>query len=136
MRELFGKTDQGFDVDLFTLTNKNGLEARIASVGGSVVSLKVPDRQGRLEDILLGHEGCATYLGNPRYMGCLVGRYANRIGQARFTLNGRTYPLAEQRPQPPAWRPGRLQPRGLGLPGAADPGGAVPRALPLQPGRG
>ena len=95
MRELFGKTDQGNDVDLFTLRNKNGLEVRIASVGGSLVSLKVPDRQDRLEDILLGHQGPETYLGNPRYMGCLVGRYANRIGQARFTLHGRTYSLAQ-----------------------------------------
>ncbi len=93
MRELFTRTEQGVEVDLFTLTNKNGLEARITSVGGSLVSLKVPDREGRFADVLLGHQSPEIYLKNPRYLGALVGRYANRIGKARFSLNGREFPL-------------------------------------------
>ncbi len=91
----FGKTRDGVEVRLFTLTNDRGVEARIANYGGIVVSLKVPDRTGAMADVVLGHDSLAGYLDNPGpYLGALIGRYGNRIGHARFTLDGKQYTLA------------------------------------------
>ena len=92
----FGKTADGKTVWLYTLTNRNGVKAEIITYGGHVVSLTVPDKNGRMGDILLGHDNLEGYLNrstNP-YFGCIVGRYGNRIGQAKFTLDGREYTLA------------------------------------------
>jgi len=93
-KEDFGKAD-GQSVALYTLTNRNGVEAKITPYGGIVVSLKVPDRNGKLGDIVLGFDNLDSYLkGNDPYLGALIGRYGNRIGNGRFTLNGVEYKLA------------------------------------------
>lgn len=92
--DVFGKLPDGSEVHVFTLTNKNGVEARIMNYGGTVLSLKVPDRKGELGDVVLGYDHLADYVKNSPYFGCLVGRYGNRIAKGRFTLNGKTYALA------------------------------------------
>jgi aldose 1-epimerase len=90
----FGKTAEGQAIHIYTLTNKNRLEARIATYGGIVVSLKTPDAKGVLSDIVLGHDDVSGYIANPApFFGALVGRYANRIGHAKFKLNGVEYTL-------------------------------------------
>jgi aldose 1-epimerase len=93
-RSDFGRTADGKPVHLFTLTNAHGLEARVITYGGILVSLKVPDRQGRLGDVVLGHDDLAAYLASPHYFGCITGRYANRIAGGRFTLDGKTHVLS------------------------------------------
>src|SRR5882724_1961991 len=91
----FGKTPDGATARIFTLTNRNGLEARITNYGGIVVSLKTPDRNGAMADIVLGFDTLAGYISSPSpYLGALIGRYGNRIGHARFTLDGVEYKLA------------------------------------------
>jgi aldose 1-epimerase len=90
----FGKTSDGTAVQIFTLTNEHGLEARISTYGGVVVSLKTPDRTGQLADIVQGFDTLEGYL-NPAepYFGALIGRYGNRIGHAKFSLDGKEYNL-------------------------------------------
>ena len=92
-RTLIGSVD-GKSVYLYTLTNRNGLEARIANYGGIVVSLTAPDRQGNFTDIVLGYDSLASYLKATPYFGAIVGRYGNRIGGAKFSLNDTAYRLA------------------------------------------
>jgi aldose 1-epimerase len=95
IRADFGKTPDGVAVSIYTLTNKNGLEARITNFGGIVVSLKTPDRTGAMADIVLGFDSLDGYLNSPSpYFGALIGRYGNRIGHARFTLDGIEHKLA------------------------------------------
>ncbi len=89
----FGKVGDT-PVQLFTLTNKNGLVAKITNYGAIVTELHVPDRTGRLADIVLGFESLDRYVAGHPYFGAIVGRVANRIGNAGFTLDGRTYALA------------------------------------------
>ena len=91
----FGKTPDGEAVDLYTLTNKNGAEVEITNYGGSVVSLKVPDRDGKRGDVVLGFDSVDGYVNNTSYIGALIGRYGNRIGHAQFKLDGKTYTLAK-----------------------------------------
>lgn len=93
-KEPFGKTADGQAVEIYTLTNAKGAEARIMTYGGTVVSLKVPDRDGKLGDVVLGYPSLDGYLKNSPYFGCITGRYANRIAKGRFSLNGKTYTLA------------------------------------------
>jgi aldose 1-epimerase len=90
----FGKTPDGETVDLFTLKNAQGLEVRIISYGGIVISLRVPDRDGRLDDIALGYDNLDGYLKSTPYFGAIIGRYGNRIAKGKFTLDGKTYQLA------------------------------------------
>lgn len=91
----FGKTRDGAAVSIYTLTNAKGVEARIMTYGGVVVSLKTPDRTGKMADIVLGFDNLDGYQANPGpYFGALIGRYGNRIGHAKFTLNGKAYTLA------------------------------------------
>ncbi len=87
----FGKTPDGVAVSLYTLTNTKGLEARIITYGGAIVSLKTPDRKGAMGDIVLGYDDLAGYLNGKAYFGALVGRYANRIAQGKFSIDGNTY---------------------------------------------
>jgi aldose 1-epimerase len=93
-RESFGKTGDGQAVDIYTLKNARGAEARITTYGGAVVSLKVPDRAGKFDDVVLGFDDLEGYLKTTTYIGSLVGRYANRIAKGRFTLGGKEYTLA------------------------------------------
>lgn len=92
--EVFGTLPSGEEVKLYTLTNSNGLKARIMTYGGIVVSLETPDRDGNLADIVLGFNDLAGYLGGHPYFGALIGRYGNRIGGAKFELDGEAYELA------------------------------------------
>jgi len=91
----FGLTKAGEAVEIYTLTNANGMEARVMNYGATLVSLKVPDAKGNFDDVVLGYDSLEPYLreDNP-YFGSTVGRYANRIGGARFELDGVEYQLA------------------------------------------
>src|SRR2546429_2566351 len=91
----FGVTPAGEEVPLFSLTNDQGMEVRITNYGGMVTSINVPDRNGKLGDVVLGHETLEGYLDRSRYFGALIGRYANRIAQGRFCLHGTSYSLAK-----------------------------------------
>jgi len=90
----FGKTDTGRAIELYRLRNHQGLEAQIATYGGVVTSLRVPDRSGHFDDVVLGYDSLAGYLKDPAYFGALIGRYANRIALGRFSLNGVAYALS------------------------------------------
>ena len=92
--EQFGTTADGRSVDIFTLTNSSGTEARIATFGGALVSLRVPDRNGELGDVVLGFDNLADYEKHRMFLGALIGRCANRIAKGRFSLNGKEYSLA------------------------------------------
>jgi aldose 1-epimerase len=92
--ETFGQTPDGKQIDLYTLTNSNGLKARITNYGAILVSLDVPARNGDLADIILGYDTLAGYVADTAYMGATVGRYANRIGKAMFVLEDVEYNLA------------------------------------------
>lgn len=90
----FGQTREGVPVQIYTLINAKGVEAKITNYGGIIVSLKTPDRNGVMEDIVLGFDSLSGYLSNPGpHFGALIGRYANRIGHAQFVLNGVEYRL-------------------------------------------
>ena len=94
-KQAFGKMPDGAPVGLYTLTNANGLEAKITTYGGAVVSLLAPDQSGNLDDIVLGLETLEEYIEESPYFGCIAGRYANRIAQGKFTLNDVEYTLAQ-----------------------------------------
>ena len=93
-KETFGKTADGQNVDLYTIRNARGFEAKITNYGGIVVSLRVPDRNGKFADVVLGFNDFDSYLKNDPYLGAIIGRYGNRIAKGRFTLNGAVYQLA------------------------------------------
>lgn len=94
----FGNTTDGMAVQIYTLCNRDGMEARIMTYGGIVESLKVPDRNGRLGDVVLGYDNLAGYLTNSPFFGALIGRYGNRIAKGQFTLDGQTYTLPTNNP--------------------------------------
>jgi aldose 1-epimerase len=81
-------------VELFTLTNAHGVEVRAMTYGAIVTAVRTPDRQGHLDDVVLGFDSLPGYLEKSPYFGAVVGRYANRIARGRFTLDGKTYRLA------------------------------------------
>jgi aldose 1-epimerase len=91
----FGQTAAGVPVRLYTLRNRQGMEARITNYGGIIVSLTAPDRSGHYADVVLGFDSLAGYLkaDNP-YFGAMIGRYGNRIARGKFELDGVTYTLA------------------------------------------
>jgi aldose 1-epimerase len=90
----FGSTADGTPVEIYTLRNSRGMEARIMTYGGTVVSLKVPDRNGKFGDVVLGYDKLGGYLTNSPYFGALIGRYGNRIANGKFMLDSNTYVLA------------------------------------------
>ncbi len=90
----FGRLADGTEAILFSLTNSNGLRARVTNYGAIVTSLEVPDREGNLEDVVLGYESLESYLEATPYFGAIVGRYGNRIAAGRFELDGTEYTLA------------------------------------------
>src|SRR5260370_3189903 len=93
--EAFQRTIDGSQVDLYTLKNSNGLEAKITNYGGIVVSLTVPDKNGKFGDVVLGYDTLNDYIGSTPYFGCLVGRYGSRIAKGRVTIGGVEYQLAQ-----------------------------------------
>ncbi|ANX00782.1 galactose mutarotase [Thermoclostridium stercorarium] len=93
-KKLFGKTPEGVEIYLFTIENSKGMKAEIINYGGIVVSLYVPDKNGRMDDVVLGCDSLEDYSKSP-YFGAIIGRHANRIENAVFELNGKEYRLAK-----------------------------------------
>src|SRR6184192_3289427 len=93
-RKPFGSTQRREAVSAYTLKNAHGIELQVLDYGGIIVSLRVPDRTGRLDDVVLGFDSLEAYERGSPYFGALIGRYGNRIARGRFTLEGRTYTLA------------------------------------------
>ncbi len=94
VKEKFGQTVEGKSVDIFTLTNKNGMQARITNYGAIVQSLLVKDRDGQMGDVVLGFDNLDDYVNNSPYFGAIVGRYGNRIADGEFVLENKKYKLA------------------------------------------
>jgi aldose 1-epimerase len=94
-RSAFGKLKDGTAVEAITLTNAHGVRARIISYGATLQALDVPDRQGHAVDVALGYDSLADFEAHPNYFGASIGRFANRIGGARFTLDGKSYTLSK-----------------------------------------
>jgi aldose 1-epimerase len=91
----FGTTPDGQAVSIFTLTNRPGMEVRITNYGATIVSIRTPDRTGRMDDVILGFDTFDGYLKNTPFFGAVVGRYGNRIARGRFAIDGVTYTLAK-----------------------------------------
>lgn len=92
-KESFGKTTGGEQIELYSLTNKKGMEVAITNFGATVVTLKVPDRAGKAADIVLGYDTLDGYEKGTSYFGATVGRYGNRIAGGKFSIDGKTYTL-------------------------------------------
>ncbi len=93
-KEIFGQTTDGEPVEIFTISNANGLRAQVMTWGADLVEMRVPDRDGKLADVTLGFDKLDGYLKRHPYFGTTTGRYANRIAKGQFTLDGTTYKLA------------------------------------------
>jgi aldose 1-epimerase len=98
-KSLFGKTNEGHDVDLFTLSNDNRVTVKITNYGAIITSIETPDKNGKLTNIACGFEKLENYLspeylGSYPYFGCICGRVCNRIGEGKFSLEGKKYSLA------------------------------------------
>ena len=94
-KKVFGTTPDGKQADLYVLTNKKGMEVSITNYGGIVTSIKAPDRNGKMADVVLGHDNLDGYVTDKVYFGAIVGRYCNRIGHAEFSIDGTKYTLAK-----------------------------------------
>ncbi|MES2658973.1 MAG: aldose epimerase family protein [Verrucomicrobiota bacterium] len=92
--EVYGKMPDGKEVKIFTLTNKNGLKARVTEYGAILVSMETPDKSGKVADITHGYDTLAGWLTNTSYFGATVGRFGNRIKDGKFSLDGKDYKLA------------------------------------------
>ena len=95
--EPWGQTKAGQAVELYTLRNAKGMEAKITTYGGIIVSLTAPDRDGHFADVVLGMNSLAEYEAGHPFFGAITGRFANRIAKAKFTLDGKDYQLATQK---------------------------------------
>ena len=93
-KQSFGKTPDGTPVEIYTIKS-GALEARITTYGGIVTELKVPDKNGKAADVVLGHESVEGYMPNKPFLGALIGRYGNRIAGGKFTLEGKTYQVPQ-----------------------------------------
>ena len=93
-QSVFGRTADGRDVTRFTLDGGGGMRLALLDYGATVQSLHVPDRQGRTVDVVLGYDDFSSYEADPLYLGVIVGRYANRIRGAKFSLDGQQYRLS------------------------------------------
>jgi aldose 1-epimerase len=89
----FGKTADGTPISLYVLKNSNGVEASVTNYGAIIVSLKVPDKSGKLADVVLGYDDVTGYTRDGFFLGATIGRYGNRIAKGQFTLEGQTYNL-------------------------------------------
>ena len=92
-KESFGKTTGGEQIDLYTLSNKKGMEVAITNFGATVVALKVPDRAGNAGDVVLGYDTLEGYESGKAYFGATIGRYGNRIGGGKFSIDDKSYTL-------------------------------------------
>jgi aldose 1-epimerase len=89
----YGTLPDGRQIDIYTMTNGHGVTVKFLSLGGCITEMDVPDREGRLGNVVLGHKDLAGYNSNVAYFGAIIGRYGNRIAKGTFTLNGQTYHL-------------------------------------------
>lgn len=94
-KETFGTLPDGREVTKHVLKNKNGVEVHVINYGGIITHLKAPDKNGKLEDIVLGYDSLGGYLRETPYFGAIIGRYGNRIANGRFTLDGKQYTLVQ-----------------------------------------
>ena len=94
-KRMYGKTKTGEKVHEYTLKNKNDITVRLITYGATMTSLVTPDRDGNLADIVLGYDDISGYESDPVFSGCIVGRFANRISNASFELEGKKYELAQ-----------------------------------------
>ncbi len=94
-KDSFGKLQDGREAHLYTLTNKSGMQVAISDFGGTVVSIKVPDRDGKMGDVVLGYDSVEGYENGTASLGATTGRYANRIGGGKFTLDGKVTTLTK-----------------------------------------
>lgn len=90
-KSLYGHMPDGASVEGFTIRNDRGTTVHVIEYGGIITSIRVPDRAGKLDDVVLGFDSLSGYLNNTPYFGAIVGRYANRIAKGRFTIDGQTY---------------------------------------------
>ena len=95
VKEHYGMTRDSQSVDIYTLSNNNGMEVRITNYGGIIQSLTAPDRDGKYEDVVLGYDELDSYIEATPYFGAIVGRYGNRIANGKFNLDGVDYILAQ-----------------------------------------
>jgi len=93
-KQSYGTTPEGTEVDLFTLTNNNGLRIKIITYGALMISVETPDRDGKFANITLHRDSLEKYIEDHPYFGCAIGRYANRIAKGKFTLDDVEYTLA------------------------------------------
>ena len=95
----FGTLPSGDSVTMFTLVNGKGMEVRVIDFGAIIQSIRVPDRDGHIDDVALGYDDLASYVADKRFIGIVPGRYANRIANAQFTIDGNTYHLTRNNGQ-------------------------------------
>lgn len=93
VKKTYTFTDKCGTVDVYTLTNAKGMKMEVSTLGGRILTLTAPDRDGKLADVLMGLARPEDYVDNHPYYGAFIGRYGNRIGGAKFTLGGKTYEL-------------------------------------------
>jgi aldose 1-epimerase len=92
-KQSFGTTADGHPIDLFTLSNGHGMQVDVSNFGATLVSLKVPDRSRKIDDVVLGYDSVSGYERGKSFFGGTIGRYGNRIARGQFTLDGVSYPL-------------------------------------------
>ena len=101
----YGTTEDGREVDIYTLANDAGMRVDILTFGCVIARLEVPDRRGRIDNVVLGLDSLAGYALRSPHFGAIAGRYANRIARGRFAIDGKDYQLDHQRrAQRHAWR--------------------------------
>ena len=89
-REAFQAVVQGKQTDLYTLTNSNGIEVSITNYGGAIMAIMVPDREGKMANVIQGHDSIQNVINSPEpFLSTLVGRYGNRIAKGHFVMNGK-----------------------------------------------
>lgn len=92
---IYGKLNNGLEVTEFTLSNAKGFRLKVINYGCTITSLVVPDRNGNLGDIVLGYDSLGGYTGSPHYMGAIIGRYANRIAEGKFSIDSKSFALSK-----------------------------------------
>ena len=91
VKSVYGKTDKGVEIEQYSLKNQKGMEVNIITYGGIISSLKVPNKAGKSEEVVLGFNSLDQYQKDNPYFGALIGRYGNRIANGKFTLDGKEY---------------------------------------------
>ena len=91
--KVWGKTPDGKDIKLYTLTNANGIKVQLSDIGAGIVSIMMPNRNGHMDDIVLGYPNATDYYGDGPCAGKTPGRYANRIANGRFMMDDKEYQL-------------------------------------------